>query len=221
VQGVLSGRSDLGIFVGRIEPALRQRWVIICVDEIVQRAGMVRLRSKDLFEDSTGLELFGVGLVAGQRRLVKRQRVEDCRLRIVRIFLHDLFHRLFVGETACRLVDLVVVFVVKLDRREPVALALGLGADRLTLFHRFPSVLQDRSGKRQDQRVGTVADRDAPVGDCALRIGGSGVGEGLDAVRIDERVHHREAAVEFLLRLRRARRLEVHAAEILRPGRSG
>ena len=156
-----------------------------------------------------------------QRRLIESERVENGRLRIIRISLHQRFHRPFVGEPALRLIDLVVVLVVRLDRGEPVALAFGLGADRLTLFHRLKSVLQNRCCQRQNQWIGTVADCDAPVSDGALRIGGSGFGKGLDAVRIEERMHHREAAVELLLRLRRARRLEVHAPESLRPGRRG
>ena len=156
-----------------------------------------------------------------QRRLVERKRVENGRLRIIGIFLHQRFHRLFVGKPALRLIDLVVVLVVRLDRQKPVTLAFGLGTDRLTLLHRLQSVLQNGGGQRQDQRVGTMADRDAPVGDRALWVGGSGFGEGLDAVRIEERMHHCQAAVEFLLRLRRARGLEVHAAQSLRPRRRG
>ena len=108
-----------------------------------------------------------------------------------------------------------MVLVVELDRREPIALALGLGADRLALLHRLQAVLQDGGGQRQDQRVGTVADRDAPIGDGALRIGRGGFGECLDAVRIKERMHQRDAAIEFLLRLRSAGGLEGHAAELL------
>ena len=174
----------------------------------------------DLFEDRPGLELLGIGLVAGQRCFVQRQGVKDGRFLIIRVFLRELFHRPFVSEPASCLVDLVIVLVVKLDRRQPVALAFGLGTDRLTFFRRLPSILQDRSRQRQDQRVGTVADRDSPVGDGAMRVG-RGIGKGLDAVWIDERVHHREAAVEFLLRLRRARGLEVHTAKLLRARRYG
>ncbi len=212
---------DLGIFIGGIKTALRKRRIIVSMDQIVQRARMVLQFRDDLFEDGPGLELLGIGLVARQRRLVESERVENGSFRIVRIFLRQPFHRFFVGQPALRLINLVVVFVVKLDRREPVALAFGLGADRLALLHRLQSVLQSRCCQRQDQWVGTVADRDAPVGDGTLRIGGSGLGEGLDAVRIEERMHHRKATVEFLLRLRRARGLEVHAAKILRPGRCG
>ena len=121
-----------------------------------------------------------------QCRLIESERVENGRLRIIRIFLHQRFHRLFVGETARRLIDLVVVLVVRLDRQKPVALAFSLGADRLTLLDRLQPVLQNRCCQRQDHWVGAMADRDAPVRDRALRVGGSGVGKGLDAVRIEE-----------------------------------
>ena len=69
--------------------------------------------------------------------------------------------------------------------------------------------------------IRAVADRDAPVRDGALGIGCDSFGEGLDAIRVEERMHQREAAVEFLLRLRCAGGLEVHATELLRPGRRG
>ena len=42
VLGMLSRRGDLGISVGGIKTALRQRRVIVGVDQIVQRARMVR-----------------------------------------------------------------------------------------------------------------------------------------------------------------------------------
>jgi len=66
--------------------------------------------------------------------------------------------------------------------------------------------------------VRTVADRDAPVGDGALGVGRGSFGEGLDAVRVEERMHQREAAVEFLLRLRCAGGLKVHATDCAQVG---
>jgi hypothetical protein len=194
---------------------MRQRRVIVAVDEIMEHAGMVGELLADLFEDGPSLQQFGIGLVARQRRLIERQRVKDGRLGVVRILLHQLFHCLFVSEAACRLVDPVVVLVIELDRREPVALPFCLGADRLALLDRLQAVFQHGGGKWQDQRVGAVADRNAPVGDGALRIGRGRFGECPDAVGIDERMHERDAAIDFLLRLRRAGGLERHAAELL------
>ena len=171
------GRGDLCVFVGGVKAALRQRRIVVSVNQIVQHARMLWLCLGDLFQNGAGLELFGVGLVAGQRRLVQRQRVEDGRLHVVRVLLHELLHRPLIGQPARSLIDLVVVLVVELDCGQPVALALGFGADRLALLHCLKAILQNRSGKRQDQRIGAMADRDAPVGDGALRIGRSGFGE--------------------------------------------
>ena len=42
VLGMLRRGSDLGIFVGGIKTALRERRVVVAVDEIVQHAGVVR-----------------------------------------------------------------------------------------------------------------------------------------------------------------------------------
>src|SRR4029077_5375453 len=124
--------------------------------------------------------------------------------RVVRIFLRELFHRALVGQTAGGLIDLVEILVVDVDRRDPVAFALGLGADRLALLHPLQAVLQSGGGERKDQWIWAVADRDSPVGDGALRIGRRRFGERLNAVRIVERMDERDAAVELLLRLRRA-----------------
>src|SRR2546422_4752961 len=77
----------------------------------------------------------GHGLVV--KRLVQGERVEDLRLDVVRILLNERFHRLFVVLRARVLVDLVVVLVELLDRRQPVAFTLRLGADRLALLDRL------------------------------------------------------------------------------------
>src|SRR5262249_54012477 len=72
VLGMMRSRGNPCVFVGGSKHALGQRWVIVAVDEIVQRTGVVRLRDKDLFEDRSSLELVGVGLVTGQRSFVQR-----------------------------------------------------------------------------------------------------------------------------------------------------
>jgi hypothetical protein len=92
------------------------------------------------------MELVGEGLVAMQRRLIQCERVENRRLRIIRIFLRQPFHRFFVSEPPLRLIDLVIVPVVEIDRGEPIALAIRLGTDRLALVHGFQAVLQGGGG---------------------------------------------------------------------------
>jgi hypothetical protein len=70
-------------------------------------------------------------------RFVQRQRVEDLGLDVVGILLDERLHRLLVVLRARVLVDLAMVFVERLDGRQPIALALGLGADRLALLDRL------------------------------------------------------------------------------------
>src|SRR4029077_8670519 len=84
-----------------------------------------------------------------------------------------------------------------------------------------PGRSSERRRGEEGQWIWAVADRDSPVGDGALRIGRRRFGERLNAVRIVERMDERDAAVELLLRLRRARGLEMNAAEILRESGRG
>src|SRR6266545_2384602 len=56
----------------------------------------------------------GGHMLAMLRRLIESERVKDGRLRIIRVSLYQRFHRLFVGEPALRLIDLVGVLVVTL-----------------------------------------------------------------------------------------------------------
>src|SRR6266705_828243 len=98
-------------------------------------AGMVRVLLVDRLEDLDGSQQRLHGLVV--ERLVQREGVEDLRLGVVRVLGGEPLHRLRVILRARVLVDLVVVLVELLERRQPVALALGLGPDGLTLLDRF------------------------------------------------------------------------------------
>src|SRR3989441_12875360 len=155
----------------------------------------------------------GHGLVV--KRLVQGERVEDLRLDVVRILLNERFHRLFVVLRARVLVDLVVVLVELLDRRQPVAFTLRLGADRLALLDRLQTTLQRRRIEGPDERVRADAHRQTPVGDGAARVGLRDRRERLDRLGEEEGMERRERALELLLRLRRARSLEQHATELL------
>src|SRR5712692_1399385 len=113
---------------------------------------MIGIFGIDWRQDLGRFELLGVGLVTVQRGFVQRQGVEHLGLNVVRILARQLLHRFLIVERACVLVDLIVVFVVRLDRREPVSLALGLGAERLAVVVGVEPALQSRGIPRTAQR---------------------------------------------------------------------
>src|SRR5262249_6868824 len=160
-------------------------------------------------------ELLGIGLVAVQRGFVQRQGVEHFGVHIVRILARQPLHRFLIVERARVLVDLIVVLVDLLNRRQPVALALGLGADRLALFDGIVPALQRRCVPRANQWVRPYTDGQAPVGNSTARIDFRDLGEGRDRFWVKEGVQHAQRALECLLRLRRARSLEQYSAELL------
>ena len=69
--------GELGVAVGRLEPALGQRRVVIGMDEVVHHARMVRLAHDLRLQDLGRLELLGVGLVGRQRGHVEREGIVD------------------------------------------------------------------------------------------------------------------------------------------------
>ncbi len=126
---------DFGVLVGSRNATLGQRWEVVAVDQVMRDAGVIRILLVDRLQDLDGPEQ--VVHTAVVERLVQRQRVEDLGLDVVGILLDEHLHRLLVVLRARVLVDLFIVFVELLDGRQPVALALGLGADRLALLDRL------------------------------------------------------------------------------------
>jgi hypothetical protein len=63
MQGVRCRRRDLGIALGSVESLLCDRRIVIEVDQIMRDAGMPRLALEDRLQDSSALELVGIGLV--------------------------------------------------------------------------------------------------------------------------------------------------------------
>ena len=152
--------------------------------------------------------------IAFAEGLVERQRVEDLGLDILRVLATERAHRLLVVSGARVLVDLVVVLVELFQRSQPVALALRLRSDGLTLLDRIEPALQSGRVKWADKRVGSLADGDAPIRDGARRINLGDRIERLHGLRKVERMQHRQCTVELLLGLGCARRLEQHATEV-------
>ena len=96
---------------------------------------MVGLLGIHLGENLSGFELARVGLVLEVDRFIERQGVKDCCFGIVRISEIKPLQRFFIGQDACAMIELVGVFVKKLDGIYIVPLALRLGADRFGSFN--------------------------------------------------------------------------------------
>ena len=97
-----------------------------------------------------------------------------------------------------------VVLVEGGKRLDPCALALGFLRGRARFFDRFPATLEDIAGERADQRIGALADRDAPIGHGAGRFLLGDGGERLHGLGKEEGMLHRHGAIELLLRRRAA-----------------
>src|SRR5438874_9813159 len=59
VQGMRNPRCDGTVAPGGSQPALRQCWIVVAVNQIVSDAGMVRVFLPQLFQESSGLKLLG------------------------------------------------------------------------------------------------------------------------------------------------------------------
>src|SRR5205823_3092216 len=96
---------------GRVEALLRDRRIIVEMDQIVRDPGMIWLAQEDRLEDCRALELIGVGLVPRRSPDVERDRVSDLRLVVVGVAGRDRLLGLEVSLYAAAMVDLVVVDV--------------------------------------------------------------------------------------------------------------
>ena len=140
--------------------------------------------------------------------------MEDRRFVIVRVALGDLGHGLLEGHDARR-VRHAFTLVVGRDRRDVIALARGRPGrqGRGLVRGRLPGGELGRSGRAPDHVI--VAHRDAPLRHRARGILSGHRREGLGRLGVGEGVEQRHAALECGLKIRTARRGEVHVAEPL------
>ena len=80
MESVWGGGRDLGVALGRVEPARRDGRIVVEVDQVVGHAGVARLALEDRLEDGRPLELLRVGLVIGGCGGAQGERVADLRL---------------------------------------------------------------------------------------------------------------------------------------------
>ena len=218
--GVRRRRGDGRVATGRTEPLVRDGRVVVAVDEVVRGARMVRLLPEHGLEDRRRLELLGVRLVGRHRGGVERERVEDRGLAVARVARGQLLHRLLVGDRPRPVVDLVVVLVEDLDRRDVVELALALRAGRPGARDGGRAVAQHLRGGRPAEGVLEHGHRDAPVGDPAGRVLLRDLVERLDRGAAPEGVEEGHGAAQVGLDRRAAGVGEVDLAELLRGPRA-
>src|SRR5215831_12184958 len=163
VKRMRRGRRELRVAPRRRQTLLANGCEVVAVDDVVRYARMVGQLCFDGLQDGGRLELFGVSLVAEVHCLVERERIENGRLIVVRIIGGQPRHRCFVGQRAGAQIDLVVILEEDSQRLDPVLLALGLCAGRASRFDRLPAVPHQLRWERSDQRIGTLADGNAPI----------------------------------------------------------
>ena len=93
------------------ERLIGERRHVVAVNDVVRDSRMVRLERVQLFQNRARLQLVCVRFVRRQRGRRERQRPEDRRFAIVRIFRREIAHRFFVGDDAGALIELVGVDV--------------------------------------------------------------------------------------------------------------
>ena len=107
VLRVTGRRRDAGIRPRGPQPERRVNRIVVGVNQIVRRAGMVRVIAEHRLEDRRGAHVDGE-VAALVRRAEERQRVERGGVRIVRIRRDGVRHRVGVGEVARLLVAVAV-----------------------------------------------------------------------------------------------------------------
>lgn len=185
--------------------------------QVVQPARVIRVFCQDALGDARGFHVAAVGLVRGKGndRLVQCKHVEQRGFDIIGVALGKRLRR-FLERQHARLVVLTVrILVVELERGDVVPLALGLRANGFGFLDEFPAALHRRGGRRTDQRIGSCADRNAPVSHGAGRIHLRYFRECIAGLWKPEVVQHGHCPVECLLRLRCTGDRETDVAQLV------
>lgn len=142
-------------------------------------ARMLWLALLDPIEDRGSLELARIRLVSEVARLKKRQRIEHGGLSVVRVLLVQPRHCGRILRRPRFLVYPIVILEERAQRFYPVALTLGRRCGDPCFPNGLPPPLQELQRKRRRKRIGTLADRNAPV---RHRARGFSLGNGLECL---------------------------------------
>ncbi len=211
VDQVLGIRDERPQRVGRRDALRGIGRVLDGVDVEVIRARVPRIASEDLVERREELARLLPGLAEGPEvpRVEVHERLGEERphVRVVPVLVPDLAHGPRVGEVQR---GAVLRRVLRVAGREGVhERALhGVRArlERAGLLDRLPRDLHALGVHGHAVYVGTLGERDPPVGHGAVGVVARRGLEGVDGLRMVERVDQDEPAVERALRLGARRR---------------
>ena len=218
VQRVRRIRRDLAVAARRLDALLRDRRVVVAVDEVMRGARMVGLVEEDRLEDLRRLELVGVLLVGRVEVRREDERIERRRLLVARVGAHELLEPLFERLGARPVVHLVLVGEEGAQRRDVVALAPGFQAGTLGGLEDPRALGESGGGDHRGPGEGVVQRRQRPR-PVRHAAGGIGLEHPLERrlhLAPGEGVVVGHGEVELGLRGLVAVHFEVHLAE-LRP----
>jgi hypothetical protein len=182
---------------------------------------MIRLLCPQRFELGAGLALLRVALVGWLGGGDERDRMEDLRFRVRRLARDQIGHRPLVLGDARSLVDVLEIAIEAADGGDVAALTLAraIGEPRRVLGEPPPLGELRRSTIPRRHRIAPASEGSPPLGHRTGRVGGEHLAEGARRCSELERVQQRYGAIHSRRDGRRARRLEMHGAELLGRGR--
>src|SRR5262245_13673105 len=176
---------------------MRERRIVVTVNQIVRNAGMLRFNSQNTVQNFSGLLLVRVALVIRRHpRRNERQRVEDRGLMIFRVTPAESLHRVAISERARPVVKGPGVFVEDFDGRDVVSLTLSARADGFSLLYGCLPLLQFLFYRRGPDGM-VVTHRYAPVANTALLISEGNLCESFFGLLVLERMEPGDSAIEL------------------------
>ena len=213
VQRVRRGRRNLRIRIGVAQAERGVHWIVVRVDQVVRRAGMLRVLRVDLFHQRGGLHVDGEvpAVVAGAEQ---RQCIERRDLIVLRKLLVHAAQLLGIGQVAGQLIAGAVQAV---ERRQPFFFLGGgrLGPTRLGCG-RQAGERGVRLLRRRLLPYGVVVGHGlAPIRHRKSRVRLLRLLEGFLRIVVLEAVHQQHAPPERRLGSRRSGGGEVNLAELV------
>ena len=164
------GGRQLAVAARGDDALVRQRRVIVTVDQKVHHTGVFRVFQQQRFKDLRRLLLLPVPHIILGRGGLQVERIKHPGFVIIGILFRQFQRGLGVAREAHVDRRLVVVAVVSGERFDPVTLALRFCTDRLRLLQSLPRGLRILGLRRRRQRIAEVIQRYAPVRHRAIRI---------------------------------------------------
>ena len=196
---------DIGVAQRRRQAFLRDRRIVVAVNQIMGDARMIGMPGELRLEDRRRLHGPRIALVGRRLSGGEVQRAEDLRLVVVAVAVGQSFEGVGQRLHARPRQPLAEMIVIGANRLDIVALALGLGADGPAALDCGESTLRLFRDRADGEGVADKHGRNSPGGDGTGRVVGKRLAERLLAGDEREGMEQRDAALETFLGLRRAR----------------